>query len=135
MPRPSLFLVALLALCLLGCASEQEMRHSSTAPSASAAPEPGFRTTQTIYITGEHRGYLTTYDQPPINFDTENRLPAGTAFIQDVNFDNLGFITPTGHLWRLEDGKRTQLVGQSTLIKNLALFFEASQAEVSLGEF
>lgn len=88
--------------------------------------------TQTIVVDGDKVGYLFTYQEVPKETGKPQLAPAGTAFIKNLDFNNIGFIDPYGKTFRFLENNNTEVVCQFTTAKNLATFFGLPEAEVEL---
>ncbi|MFG0319621.1 MAG: hypothetical protein ACF8XB_20280 [Planctomycetota bacterium JB042] len=82
---------------------------------------------------GERRvvGYAVRYDEIPRRAgDVERGYPTGTVFLEDTDFQRVGFLTSTGRGYRYE-GAKTEEVGQGTIEYLLPRFFAGSSFEVA----
>jgi hypothetical protein len=117
--------------CKKACTCEQACSCKQTEAKA-ALDAAAYSTTQAIIVDGERKGFLCTYEELPDTAGVKRDAPAGTAFIQDLDFNNLGFISPKGELWRFGPGNRPEKVHQAEIIENLAVFYGVSERQVSL---
>jgi len=75
-----------------------------------------------IHVQEKLAGYL----------QTDKDAPAGTLYIRDIDSNNLGFITPGGHLWRYTESGSTEKIHHAKLMKNLSVFFGCAEKEIAL---
>jgi len=130
------------AVAALGCQSESERPTAKPsdgqaakpqqAESAAREPDPFCRTYR-IFVNGAQRGYLLRYEEMPGHMTTERKFATGTAFIQNMDFEELGFITPNGSVYRVGSGAtpgtaHSEKVTQGELLKSLALFYDPEGA-------
>jgi len=132
MLKPSLMLVGILVIGLAGCAAQDKAACPAPAPDAPASDASAYTTTRAIHVDGQLKGFLCTYEAIPITAGISPKAPAGSTFIKDLEFNNLGFITPKGELWRFGPGNIPEKVHQAGLIENLAVFFGTPERSVSL---
>jgi hypothetical protein len=134
MLKPSLFISGILVFCLAGCAAQEKgpAQAESPEPPAAALHETPYTTVQSIHVGEQLKGYLLSYESIPSHASMNRTIPAGTVFIKDLDFNNLGFITPKGELWRYGEGNIPERIHQSHLNDNLAVFFEVPEKEITL---
>lgn len=78
--------------------------------------------TEEIFVDGEPVGYLVSYDAIPDGLVLERAMPAGSARIQDREFEDVGFVSPRGLFFR-HAAKGAQALGYHPLDEGLLLFF------------
>jgi len=110
MLKSSLFLPVLLLICFMGCASDNGTGGSTANPHrpSIAEKESSYTTTQAVYLEGVLAGYLLTFDEVPITSGELQHTPPGTVLIKDLDFNNVGFISPKGQLYRFGEGNRPE---------------------------
>lgn len=78
--------------------------------------------TEEIFVDGEPVGYLVSYDAIPDGLVLERAMPAGSARIQDREFEDVGFVSPRGLFFR-HAAKGAEALGYHPLDEGLRLFF------------
>jgi hypothetical protein len=141
MVRNKLWFLFIPLLLSLGCLTYSEGPYEAE-PAMEEVDEPyadiiveeeaSHTRTQAIVIEGERRGYLFTYKQVPVGTDLVQYFSPGTAFIKDLDFRNVGFISPNGETFRFDENNRPVKVCQFQLNKNLAYFFDQPDGRVEL---
>ena len=140
MLKPCIIAAGILILSLFflaGCASQDA---GPAAASAGAGRKPAplaenaslYTTTRAIYVKSELKGYLLVFDEPPLPAEKPGGVEPGTAFIKNPDFNNVGFITPRGALYRFGRNNEPERIHQGSLKENLALFFGASRQDIVL---
>ena len=118
-------LVVASLLAVAACSGPGGTEPGTTAhPSDVAQPwgrEPYTRTSE-IEIDGKLVGYLVEYQPIPAAVDVERRFPTGSYRIQGLDFDDVGFITPRGAVYRHVQGGSTSL-GSWPLEEGLRAFY------------
>lgn len=135
MLKSSLILAALLCALLAGCASDEPADTCGCKPPLPPLAEQAssYTTTKAVHAEGSVIGYLLIYDEVPVTSDEPRYTPPGTIFIKDLNFNNVGFISPKGQLYRFGKGDLPEKeVHQSSLLKNLAVFFRIPEKEITI---
>jgi hypothetical protein len=127
-----LLLVALLLVTACILPPEGRYEQSTEPPSKIAEFTATHTLTQSILIDGEKMGYLFTYNEVPVETGEPQLAPPGTAFIKNLDFQNIGFMDPYGKTFRFLENNRTEAVCQSTTEKNLATFFGLPEATIEL---
>ena len=87
----------------LGDRSDAPGKRPQTGSIATREPDPFCRTYR-IFVNGAQRGYLLRYEDMPGHVTTERRFATGTAFIENMDFEEVGFITPNGSVYRIGAG-------------------------------
>jgi hypothetical protein len=138
------FALSAVAVAALGCQSESQRTtgdpcdHQASAKPAQAATastrelDP-FCHTYRILVNGVQRGFLLRYEEMPGYVTTERRYATGTAFIQNMDFEEIGFITPNGTVYRVGSGASpgtaySERVMQGELLKGLSHFYDPEGA-------
>ncbi len=130
--RGPLVLVAVLAAVsgssiLCGCSatrSTEDNAANDAGPRGAAQPwevDPYSRTEQ-IFVDGTPVGYLVSYDAIPDGLVLERAMPTGSARIQDLQFEDVGFVSPRGLFFR-HSAKGAQALGYHPLEEGLLQFF------------
>jgi hypothetical protein len=101
-------------------------------PAIIVEDEASHTRTKAIVIDGEKQGYLFTYEQVPVGSGLIQYFTPGTAFIKDLDFRNVGFISPNGETFRFDENSQPVKICQFQLIKNLAYFFENPDGQVEV---
>lgn len=137
--------VALLTLAACAPIRYEEsapLEKPTAAPSAYGLPlpdSPPMREPHTSYHrilaeTGSGRevvGYALRYDAlPPHKLGLERGYPTGTVFLEDREFNRVGFLTSLGRGYRYLGGK-TEEVGQGTIEYLLPHFFDGTAFQVA----
>ena len=120
----------LLAACILP-SERRYAAHEEEKPPL-AEDSASHTLTQAIVIDNEKMGYLLTYLEVPIEVRRPQVAPTNSSFIKDLDFQNIGYITPTGQTFRYVDGVRSEEVCRFETRKNLAVFFGRPMATVEL---
>ena len=122
--------IACFLFLLAGCILPKE---GSYAPSESKprplAEETRKTRTLAVFLDGKPVGYLMTFLDDPAK---EGGIPKDTRFIQNLDFHNLGFISPLGKTFRYGTEGRVIEVCQRSVEQALAVFFESPLAKVEL---
>ncbi len=133
MLKTTVILAGILLVSLAGCASDGEKRcgkcgsHSSCSLAEDTAT---YTTTRGIFIDGGLGGYILVFNEIPAGVDEKPATPAGTTFIQNLDFENIGFITPAGKLFRFCKTGEPVAVYQGSLEENLAAFYDLKNAKI-----
>ncbi len=122
---------ALSALCLMPLAcSTSGSQAGSHSPSNLASSNQELREPFTRYfeieVDGEVRGYLLSYPAPPSHFEGTRSLPDGSHRIQNLGFEDIGFISPLGEVRRHTRDGVSEAVGRHELVEGLAAFYDSS---------
>jgi hypothetical protein len=121
-----------LLVAVAACASQDERAGSAESAAAGLAPsvessarargrEPFTRTSE-IEIDGERVGYLVEYLPIPAAVDAERALPTGSYRIQAADFEDVGFMSPRGELYRFR-GTESVALGHWSRDTGLLTFF------------
>jgi hypothetical protein len=117
------------ALLLYACAS----------PGGDAAPEAlprraaitgslQFTETWEIRFGDELVGYLVEVQPAPEGLADERPFKPGTALVEDLDFQLLGFLSPRGTTYRFDDAGEAQAVGWGSRNMSIAAFFQRNGA-------
>lgn len=123
------FSASVLFMVLSACISNPEGPYSEPgelveAPAVSAEHDSSYTRTEAIILNGKKVGYTLLFLDVPPYAEEPQYIQAGTRFIKDLDFENLGFISPYGKTYRFEgNGKKARFLYQHNLEKNLAHFF------------
>lgn len=129
--------LALMALVLSGCQPiTYDHDAAVTAPAPASVrgvqvPEPRpqrepFTTYYKVSGPGGVVGYFVRYDEVPAGVQVgERSAPVGATFVEDDEFQRLGFITSTGRAYAFR-GAESDEIGQGSLDQVLPLYFGAS---------
>jgi len=122
-------------LGLLGCSSEPE---NEPAPAAKVEPplraqpwerDPYTRTSE-VLIDGALVGYLVEYQPIPAGASADRAFPTGTSRIQDLRFEDVGYVTPRGDVRRYVQGGSSESLGVWRLEEGLRRFYGSSSRTV-----
>ena len=133
MLRTTIILAGILLVSLAGCASDGEKccgKCCSQSACTLAENTATHTTTRGIFIDGGLSGYILVFNEVPVGVDAKQITPARTTFIQNLDFENIGFITPAGKLFRFREAKEPVAVYQGSLEENLAAFYELKNAKI-----
>ena len=122
---------ALIALC--SCSSFQyEDPSPVTTPDPAVMDglripdSPPLREPFTTYLKvardGVTVGYVVRFDPLPAESNVDRNYRAGTMFVENANFERIGFITHLGRGYRYE-GADSEAIGQGTLDRLLPAYF------------
>ena len=140
MLKPRIIAAGILLSSLLlsaGCASQGD-RPGTATPPPGGKPAPLaenaslYTTTRAVYVAGELEGYLLVFDEPPVPTEKPDAVEPGTTFIKNLDFDNVGFITPRGALYRFGPDNDPERIHQGSLEENLALFYRTAKKDIVL---
>ena len=124
-----------LLLALLACSSEPR---NEPAPAAKAEPtlraqpwerDPYTRTSE-VLIDGAVVGYLVEYQAIPAGASADRSFPTGTYRIQDLHFEDVGYVTKNGEVRRFVKGGASESLGSWRLEEGLRRFYGASSRTV-----
>jgi hypothetical protein len=108
---------------------------SSTSPQPSMEAQPGPATQREAYtayeqleINGELVGFLLFYQEIPGHAQVERTLPTGSIRIQDVSFEDVGFISPRREWFRHTIPGSSSNLGIHNLQAGLRMFFATDSA-------
>jgi hypothetical protein len=91
--------------------------------------------TQAVHLNGKKVGYILTFLEVPVGSEEPEYCPhPDTILIKDLDFNNLGFISPEGTTYRFHKGEASSPLFQHELKKNLAYFFENPMGQVEIVE-
>ncbi len=129
---PALFVLTGLAVsgCLLPPEGPFAKEKAPSPPSVEDTSR--FTLTEAVFLNGQKVGYTLTFLEVPRGSKEKQQIDAGTVFIKDLDFKNLGFISPLGNTFRYNEQSEGIEVCQFTLEKNLAYFFGAPEGKVEL---
>ena len=109
-------------------------------PAPAAANEPALRAqpwerdaftrTSEVVIDGTLTGYVVEYQAPPTGAVVDRSLPTGTWLIQDLRFENVGFVTPRGEVRRFARDGSSETLGVWRLEEGLRRFYGATNRAV-----
>jgi hypothetical protein len=124
-----------LTVGLLACSSSPEKT-----PAAPAAPETKVRAqpwerdpftrTSEVLIDGALVGYLVEYQKPPAGAAADRALPTGSYRIQDLRFEDVGFVSPRGEVRRYTKGGSSESLGFWRIDEGLRRFYGSSSRAV-----
>ena len=124
-----------LTVGLLACSSSPKRP-----PAAPAAPETKIRAqpwerdpftrTSEILVDGALVGYLVEYQAPPAGAAADRALPTGSYRIQDLRFEDVGFVSPRGEVRRYTKSGPSESLGFWPLEEGLRRFYGTSSRTV-----
>lgn len=132
--------VVVCVFALSACQSDPETLPAtssrSTAVPESQVTRPStepFTHTSRILVNGKHVGYLVQYDAVPVYEKSERSYATGSALIEDLDFHRVGFVTPSGGLWRVSAGATpgsaySDFIKEGELQRVLPFFFDPTGA-------
>ncbi len=115
---------SLLGSSMLSGCSATNAADDDQAPRAAAQPwevDPYSRTEE-IFVDGTAVGYLVSYDAIPDGTVLQRAMPTGSYRIQDRRFEDVGFISPRGLVFR-HSADGAQALGFHPLEEGLLNFF------------
>ena len=118
-----------------GCIASAEgpfgdSRRGDMYPSAELASS--YTRTEAVLLDGVKVGYTLTFLEVPPFVEERQYIQAGTRFINNLNFERLGFITPYGRTYRFDAQGNSHFLHHFDLEKNLAVFFGKPLGKVEL---
>jgi hypothetical protein len=121
-------------LGLLGCSSEPEKKPApaKVEPPLRAQPwerDPYTRTSE-VLIDGALVGYLVEYQPIPAGASADRAFPTGTSRIQDLRFEDVGYITPRGDVRRFVKSGGSESLGVWRVEEGLRRFYGSSSRTV-----
>ena len=123
-----------LLLGLLACSSEPEKEPApaKVEPPLRAQPwerDPYTRTSE-VLIDGALVGYLVEYQAIPAGASADRAFPTGTYRIQDLRFEDVGYVTKNGDVRRFVKGGASESLGNWRLEEGLRRFYGSSSRTV-----
>ncbi len=118
-----------LTLGLLACSgapAKPPVAAAKAEPPLNAQPwerDPFTRTSE-VLIDGALVGYVVDYQPLPAGSLIERRLPTGTWLIQDLRFENVGFVSPRGDVRRYVKDGSTESLGVWRFEEGLRRFYD-----------
>ena len=123
-----------LLLGLLACSSEPEKEPApaKVEPPLRAQPwerDPYTRTSE-VLIDGALVGYVVEYQAIPAGASADRSFPTGTWRIQDLRFEDVGYVTKNGDVRRYVKGGTSESLGNWRLEEGLRRFYGSSSRTV-----
>ncbi|HET6162576.1 MAG TPA: hypothetical protein VFG37_02840 [Planctomycetota bacterium] len=123
-----------LLLGLLACSSgpKKEPAPAKVEPPLRAQPwerDPYTRTSE-VLIDGALVGYLVEYQAIPAGASADRAFPTGTYRIQDLRFEDVGYVTKNGDVRRFVKGGASESLGNWRLEEGLRRFYGSSSRTV-----
>ena len=123
-----------LLLGLLACSSEpkNEPAPAKVEPPLRSQPwerDPYTRTSE-VLIDGALVGYVVEYQAIPAGASADRAFPTGTFRIQDLHFEDVGYVTKNGDVRRFVKGGASESLGNWRLEEGLRRFYGSSSRTV-----
>ncbi len=123
-----LLLPATLLLSACATGGDAPATAPETPPQAAAARDLQFTETWEIRFGDELVGYLVEVLPAPEGLTDTRKFGPGTALVEGLDFQLLGFISPRGTTYRFDAAGEAQAVGWGSRNMSIAAFFQRNGA-------